>query len=770
MKSSKIQKSKSMQKSSTNKKLNDNKNIKQNKKLIKNLIKNKKDNKSLNKKDNVDSKIKKCESNNNSLIKAIEEKNYQKVEESIKNSSLNINKLNNNGLSPLHISIIKGNYEIINLLLKNGAKPNILSSPKNQTPLHLAYMNYTNNTNNIIKLLLSHGANDNILDINNKKPSDYNINNINIKNNKNNKKINKTENNTNINNNNNNTNNITNTVTKKIKKGEKKDGYKGNVYNLKDSKDNSFVIITMDNISYLTSDENTINQINDNNNNNSNNIKINTTLNKNNFKDSLDEEDNNNNNNTSETKKIKYYTNNFFEKSKSDSLEDSLESPKNKKTKGKNQNIYENKYYTYYNIYHNYHNNINENNDINNYNDDIFKTLITNKRFSYFKLVKANSSLKNEKYLHCNSIKTNKNTCSSHYDNTDNSTYKINNNNINNYHSLENENENTNEKINKKSSIVQYSGNKNNIYNDFTYNNTFKTNRNSINSVGSTISQTNKKKNYKKAQSYTKENEIKNDFNQLNKNCSFLLNWLINIQLSSYYKNFLDNEIYDINKLIEQMKSPVNIFNYEDIENILSIHKPGHIFRILTQLEIDGGKIDKNVSNFMINKNRDISDNSAIGKKLLFSFSNNDNFNCNCCCNNIELDICEGKNGKIGKKNDLKSFLTRYNLIHLYQNFYHNGFDLINYVILQMYGSYPINDDILENYFHIYDEMQRNLLLKALESEINKINNFLNSINYYENENSSMAKYDKVIFEKDSYLGNVTEIKIDDKNNDCNIF
>lgn len=49
----------------------------------------------------------------------------------------------------------------------------------------------------------------------------------------------------------------------KIKKEIKKNGYKGNTYNLKDSKDNSLVVITMDNISYLTSDENTINQISD---------------------------------------------------------------------------------------------------------------------------------------------------------------------------------------------------------------------------------------------------------------------------------------------------------------------------------------------------------------------------------------------------------------------------------------------------------------------------------------------------------------------------
>jgi hypothetical protein len=214
------------------------------------------------------------------------------------------------------------------------------------------------------------------------------------------------------------------------------------------------------------------------------------------------------------------------------------------------------------------------------------------------------------------------------------------------------------------------------------------------------------------------------------------------------------------------MKSPINKFEYEDIENILSIHKPGHIFRILTQLEIDGDIIDKNISNFMIdNSTKDIFESSNISKKLIFS--NYEKYNCDYYCCNMGLDICGEKSGK---KNDLKSFLIRYNLLNLYQNFIHNGFDLINYVILQMYGSYPINEDILENYFHIYDEKQRNLLLKAIEKEINKINSFLNSEKYYENESNSMIKYDKVIFDKDSNLGNISEIKIDDKKNECLIY
>ena len=756
MKSIKIQKSKSMQKDSTSKNIRNKKSEKQNNNINENSKKNKIKNISIKMKNNIQKNSKIAEvniSNNSFLINAIESNNPKKVEEILKKNSLNINQLNANGLSPLHISVIKGNIKIINLLIKNGAKINILSSKNKQTPLHIAYLNNSKNSENIIKLLKNNGADDNILDIFNKKPSDYQTD---LKNNKNIIKTNKNTNKKTINNN-----------IKNNDKKDKKNGYKGNIYTLKDSKDSTFIIMTMDNISYLTSDENTIFQVSDintknnsilnNNNINENKDKVNTsnnnntnTKNDNILKDSLEEEDNNYNNNDNdllETKKIKYYENNFFEKNE---LVDSLEisndpfSPDTKKIdrKEKTPNEYDNKYINNYN-------NIISNTYVNNPSknlDDIFKSLITNKRYSYFKLVKNNSSMKNDKTF-------NRNTFSSHYENTDNSTNKmINNNSI----------ENTNKKF---SSIIQYSKKNNELI----YSNAYRANRNSVNSIASTISQTNKKKNYKKAQSFTKENEIKNDFAQINKDCSFLLNWLLKLNLSSYYKNFLDHDIYDITKLIQQMKSPENKFNYYDIESILVINKPGHIFRILTQLEVDAGLIDQKVANFMVYYNKDIMESSYmgnVGKKSHFFCD--ELFSCNNCCN-LDIEIC-GLKSRNGNINDLKSFLTRYDLLSLYQNFLHNGFDLINYVILQMYGSYPINNDILENFFHIYDENQRNLLLKAIRKEIKKIDNFLNSekFKYYENENSSLIKYDKVIFEKDTNnLGNTSEIRINNVKNEC---
>jgi hypothetical protein len=398
----------------------------------------------------------------------------------------------------------------------------------------------------------------------------------------------------------------------------------------------------MDNISYLTSDENTINQISDltitKNNINNNNEALN---------DSLEEININN------------------------SLYDSLEIKNNIEIKE--------------NVNNRIINDINIINTSENM-DSLFTTLITNKRNSYINSGKIRASFRTEE----------RNTISSHNEYTENSTFKI----------INNE-----KKTDRKISAY--------------------------NSAISTLSQTNKK-----------NNRIENDeiinYNEINQNCSFLLKWLIDIGLSDYYENFLNNKIYDINRLIEQMKSPNDKLDLEDIENILGIHNPGHIFRILIKLEIDGNIIDKKIVEFMLGNNN-------INKKLIFS--SDEKYICDnlCTVNKVNLNFCGIKNINIfsKKKNDLESFLYRYNLNNLYQNFSHNGFDQINYVILQMYSSFPINSDILENYFHIYDEEQRKLTLEAIKKEIMKINNFINSENYLNNKNKDLIKYENIDFSQD---------------------
>ena len=127
---------------------------------------------------------------------------------------------------------------------------------------------------------------------------------------------------------------------------------------------------------------------------------------------------------------------------------------------------------------------------------------------------------------------------------------------------------------------------------------------------------------------------------------------------------------------------------------------------------------------------------------------------CNCC--DIKKPLME--------KRDLRTFLRKYKLLHLYDNFYHNGFNLINYVILQMFTKYSINDNIIQKCFHIYKKKDRYLVLDALFNEVKEINIFFstNFHNYclfpkYENNDWSSSLNDESISDNES-------------SNNCNIF
>ena len=109
----------------------------------------------------------------NNLFSAVEYNDLEKVQELLKQDKSKINDLNEEGLSLLHIAVIKANIKMINLLLKFGADSNILSDKKKQTPLHLAYLNQNSMTEEIIKELIKNNANENIFDSKNKKPIDY---------------------------------------------------------------------------------------------------------------------------------------------------------------------------------------------------------------------------------------------------------------------------------------------------------------------------------------------------------------------------------------------------------------------------------------------------------------------------------------------------------------------------------------------------------------------------------------------------------------------
>ena len=268
--------------------------------------------------------------------------------------------------------------------------------------------------------------------------------------------------------------------------------------------------------------------------------------------------------------------------------------------------------------------------------------------------------------------------------------------------------------------------------------------------------------NEKKTIYNTNNNSNNNTINdaKLMKLCVELKNWLENVDLSIYYGNFIENNIYDINYLINQMKIQNSKLGYDEIELIFKIHKPGHIYRLFCQLEADAKLVNEEMVNFLVpkNKNKITNKTKKNNHNLNLSISNQINSNCiNCSRINFLSN---------NQKNDLKCFLERYNLMSYYQHFFHNGFDHINFVMLQMFTSEPIDELILENCFHIYEHEQREVVLKCLIEEKNKIKNFLESNEYLTYKIIDNVYYEDIIFERNDKT-NKEKIQIS-KTKSCN--
>ena len=589
------------------------------------------------------------------IFTLVNKNNNDKLFKLLNKDKSSINKLNKEGYSLLHISIMKRNISMLNKLLQLKANPNIKTKNKKQTPLHFAYIYGKDKSKEIIKILISYKADENILDIYNKKPIDY------------------------LNNQKENINNNSNSIHRTFKKIDNK------------------ILGDID--------------ICENN----------------------DNED---------------YT----------SLEDSLEQPIKKielsdiHNKSRNNIIFktENKtpIFKYPNLFNNIINNNLMNNTCNKINKtdtQIFKEILTKKRSS---LNFRNSNLKINKNYSTGFISA---------DSTEEKTRSKNNKEkvrmITNKDVVEFNYEESNSNSNIENNIITHNINtiNNSMINNYNNNTSF----NVLN-----------KETITENILFTKKYSNKPTIN-ININIE-LKYWLDNLNLAEYLDNFIQNDIFDINILINQMNNPEHKLNYDSLESLLKIHKPGHIYRIFSALEISAGIINPNIGDFLVKKNsRNNSNKNKNDLKLSVSREINSS-----CVNCFRINFLFSQ-----KKNDLNSFLSRYNLLKFYQNFFHNGFELINYVMAQMYSSDPIDEFILENCFHIYEKKDREKVLKCLLNEKNKIDYFLDSNEYLQFSSKHSIKYEDIIFEKkenNNDMNNSQNEKIIIPNNssciDCIIF
>ena len=201
-----------------------------------------------------------------------------------------------------------------------------------------------------------------------------------------------------------------------------------------------------------------------------------------------------------------------------------------------------------------------------------------------------------------------------------------------------------------------------------------------------------------------------------------LRDWLISCDLLCYYNLLIKNNIYDIESYISNLKSNKMNISYKDIED-LGIKKPGHIFRFLLRLQIDVGILDNKICNYIMGK---------FNENLLTTIAVNSSVNEIKYCGMI---LCPG-GAEFSKNlgyNDIFSFLKNKDLMEYKENFIHNGFDQIEFILIQLFSSFSFNKEILNDYMHIYNDSDKIKVIKKLYEEKRNIAKEI-GINYNEKE------------------------------------
>ena len=226
-----------------------------------------------------------------------------------------------------------------------------------------------------------------------------------------------------------------------------------------------------------------------------------------------------------------------------------------------------------------------------------------------------------------------------------------------------------------------------------------------------------------------------------------LRDWLISCDLLCYYNLLIKNNIYDIEAYIANLKNNKINISYKDIED-LGIKKPGHIFRFLLKLQMDIGVLDNKICNYIMNK---FNDNVLTTVGLSVSEIK--------YCGMI---LCPGESDYSRSINytDIFSFLRNKDLMEFKENFVHNGFDQIEFILIQLFSCFSFNKEILNDYMHIYSENDKIKVIKKLYEEKRTISREL-GIDYNEKEVYN------IINDQFNEMENNDEFT---NNNICNVF
>ena len=230
--------------------------------------------------------------------------------------------------------------------------------------------------------------------------------------------------------------------------------------------------------------------------------------------------------------------------------------------------------------------------------------------------------------------------------------------------------------------------------------------------------------------------------------------WLLSIDLPQYSNLFIQKKIYDLNKIINAMKRGKIKMSPKDI-NKIGVKTPGHIYRIFVKLELDSGIIDKKIYDYIEKKKNE-------PKEEEINILNNSIYNiCGCCSLKEKTrSTCKKKKNNLY---DLDQWLLNINMIKYKINFIENGFDKFEYFFLQMFGSVPIDFNILKNSLNIDSENDRDLILLQLQKDVKYLAIKTNGL---KNTNSKIDKIPKIVKSSSYKIPN----KRQKQNQDCNVF
>ena len=246
-----------------------------------------------------------------------------------------------------------------------------------------------------------------------------------------------------------------------------------------------------------------------------------------------------------------------------------------------------------------------------------------------------------------------------------------------------------------------------------------------------------------------------------------LRDWLISCDLLSYYNLLIENNFYDIDQIILDIKNNNFSLGYKEIED-MGIRKPGHIFRLLLKLEIDSGNLDNTVFNSILSK---FTISCSLSNNIILTSSISDIRCCGFCNKNALYNSYMRRSN--WPYNDIFTFLKFKDLWNFKENFLHNGFDQLEYVLLQLFSKYKFNKNILNDCLHIYSEKDKTNVLNKLYEEKMSIAKEC-GIEYDENENKDEANNNQMLYnfsysssKKKSILSENTQTQ---KNGETNLF